>query len=74
MENDYKIDNAKLTAVNTAIAADDMQKLTELYKDIPLQPEVAKAFTKSFGVDFMKQHGLDISAAEKKYGKNWLTL
>lgn len=60
-------------ARNAAVDADDMDKAVEIAKLIPLPPEVANAFKVGFGADFMRDSGFNLSAAEEKYGSDWLS-
>jgi hypothetical protein len=66
-------DDPLLDAINAASAAGDMEKFIELSRQMPVPPEVAKAFKESFGSDFVKNTGANLTAAEKAYGSDWLS-
>lgn len=59
--------------INAAIANDDWEAAIELTKQVPLYPEVANAFKNVFGIEFLVKNGFDLSDAEKKYGKEWIS-
>jgi len=58
--------------VNDAIAADNIAEATRLMKMLPMQPELAKAAKEVLGVDYLRQSGFNLTAAEKEYGTDWL--
>ena len=58
--------------IDAALEAGDMERFMELSKQAPLPPEVANAFKFGFGAEYMKNCGFNLSAAEEKYGKDWL--
>jgi hypothetical protein len=43
-----------------------------LMKTIPVAPYLAKAAKETFGVDFLRQGGWDLSEANEEYGSDWL--
>lgn len=57
--------------IAAAIQAGDADLATELTKTIPLTPEVAFGAARVLGVDYLKNAGFDLSAAEKVYGPEW---
>lgn len=40
--------------------------------DIPLSPEAAQALKEIYGMDWLIERNVNLSAAVKKYGKDWL--
>lgn len=43
-----------------------------LFRTIPMTPEVAMVWKKYVGVEELKKSGWNLSAAEDRYGKDWL--
>lgn len=62
-----------LDEINAVADSGDMEKFLELSKKMPVPPEVAMAFKKGFGTEFLTNSGFNLSEAEKTYGKNWLS-
>ena len=44
-----------------------------LMRTIPLRPEFAQDIKDVYGADFLIEHGYNISEAEAKFGKDWLS-
>ena len=44
----------------------------ELFKTVPLKPEMAQIFKEVYGAEFLINGGYNLSEAEAKYGKDWL--
>lgn len=40
--------------------------------DIPLTPDAAQALKEIYGMSWLIEHNVNLSAAVKKYGKDWL--
>jgi len=55
-----------------AIDADDWDTATKYGQQLIVAPELARCFKKVFGADDLKNSGLNLSAAEERYGKDWL--
>jgi hypothetical protein len=45
----------------------------QLAKTIPLSPWMAEWYKKYAGVEYLRNSGWNLSAAEAEYGANWLT-
>lgn len=45
----------------------------ELRKKLPMPPHLAMALKDTIGVKELKKANLDLTEANEKYGKNWLT-
>jgi hypothetical protein len=43
-----------------------------MMKRIPVTPYLAKAAKETFGPDFLRQGGWDLSEANEEYGPDWL--
>jgi hypothetical protein len=43
-----------------------------LMRRMPLAPHLAKIAKETFGADFLRQSGWDLSEANEEYGPNWL--
>jgi hypothetical protein len=48
------------------------EEAMRLSKSIPLEPWMAKHLKEKVGVDYLRQSGWNLSAAEAEYGKDWL--
>lgn len=59
--------------IHAAVKGDDDGRFYDLYKQVPLSPEVAMAFKEGFGSDFMRNNNFNLSAAEEAYGPDWLS-
>ncbi len=57
---------------NIARKNGDIEKALKLSKQIPLAPHLAKFYLEEFGKEKLLNAGFNLSAAEEKYGKNWL--
>jgi len=44
----------------------------EAIDDIPIMPEIAQGLKERKGMQYLIEHQLNLSAAVKKYGKEWL--
>jgi len=44
----------------------------EAIDDIPIMPEIAQGLKERKGIKYLIEHQLNLSAAVKKYGKEWL--
>jgi len=62
-----------LDEINAAADSGNREKFLELSKKMPVPPEVAMAFKKGFGADFLAHSGFNLSEAENTYGKDWLS-
>ena len=65
--------DALLAQMNAASQSGDMEKFVELTQKFPVPPEVALAFKNGFGASFVANSGFNLSEAEQKYGKDWLS-
>ena len=45
----------------------------KLFKTIPLEPQFAQDIKDVYGADFLIEHGYNISEAEAKFGKDWIS-
>jgi hypothetical protein len=50
-----------------------LEEAMQIQKSIPLPPYLAKWAKKRIGADFLIKEGWNLSEAEAKYGKDWLT-
>ncbi|GHU75228.1 hypothetical protein FACS189461_1070 [Spirochaetia bacterium] len=66
----------ELVILNRAIELRKQGKEEEamcLTKTIPLEPWLAKHLKDCVGVDYLRQSGWNLSAAEAEYGQDWLS-
>lgn len=49
------------------------EEAEQVYKQIPLQPYLAKFAKEHFGADFLINYGWNLSEADAEYGLGWLT-
>ena len=71
--DDQDYENAR--SILEAIKAGDGKKAVELVRDfqIPVAPHLAMAIKKVMGAQHLIDRGYNLSEAEAKYGKDWLT-
>ena len=72
-EFENEVDLELLEQINEARQSGDHERFLKLSKQMPLPAEVAMAYKKSFGTDFITNSGFNLSEAEKKYGSDWLS-
>ncbi|GHT14255.1 hypothetical protein AGMMS4956_11740 [Bacteroidia bacterium] len=53
--------------------AGNLEEADRVWKQIPLDPPLAKWWKEMVGVDSLIQQGYNLSEAEAEYGKDWLT-
>jgi len=66
----------KLSISNRAfsmIEAGNEEEGRRLLRTAPMPPYLAQVAKKTMGADFLIQGGYNLSEAEAKFGKNWLT-
>jgi hypothetical protein len=61
-----------LRRANAAFARGDVEEAVRLTQSVPLLPEEARAAKQAFGVEWLRESGFNLTAAEEAYGKDWL--
>lgn len=54
-----------------ALARGDKEEAARVMKLVPILPEEARAAKRAFGIEWLRTSGLNFSAAERAYGKDW---
>ena len=75
MSQTMTLDEKLAIACKAAALSDagDKEGASRLIRSVPIPPYLAKIAKEKIGTDFLINGGWNLSEAEEKFGKNWLT-
>ncbi len=74
MELPFSIEEAgeRLDAYLDACDRGDEEEADRIIKEFPMPPSIGLALKRTFGADYVRNCGHDLSQVEKVFGKDWL--